>query len=151
MYVPKNVQQEEKGGSRHRGILYMSPSQFLLDRPQALSSYLPEFPTTTRDDSSSSKVTCPQLTSFRFDCAKSLIFTISHSLKSVNSDFTLAIRSLKFGQAKTHFLVSCWGKKRIRNMARPGIEPTISRSDIDCANHYSIGPLLENQQIYLYI
>ena len=108
------------------------------------SSYLPEFPSTTRDDSSSSKVTCPQLTSFRFDCAKSLIFTISHSLKSVNSDFTLAIRSLKFGQAKTHFLVSCWGKKRIRNMARPGIEPTISRSDIDCANHYSIGPLLEN-------
>ena len=25
----------------------------------------------------------------------------------------------------------------------------ISRSEVDHANHYSIGPLLENQQIYL--
>ena len=29
-------------------------------------------------------------------------------------------------------------------MARPGFEPTISRSEVDRANHYSIGPLLEN-------
>ena len=35
-------------------------------------------------------------------------------------------------------------------MARPGFKPMISRSEIDCANHYSIGPLLENWQIYLY-
>jgi hypothetical protein len=34
-------------------------------------------------------------------------------------------------------------------MARPGFEPTISRSEVDRANHYSIGPLLENWQIYL--
>ena len=35
-------------------------------------------------------------------------------------------------------------------MARPGFETTISRSEVDRANHYSIGPLLENHQIYLY-
>ena len=29
-------------------------------------------------------------------------------------------------------------------MARPGFEPMISRSEVDRANHYSIGPLLEN-------
>ena len=34
-------------------------------------------------------------------------------------------------------------------MARPEFEPTISRSEVDHANHYSIGPLLEKQQIYL--
>ena len=34
-------------------------------------------------------------------------------------------------------------------MAWPGFEPTIRRSEVDRANHYSIGPLLENQQIYL--
>ena len=30
-----------------------------------------------------------------------------------------------------------------------GFDPTISRSEVDLANHYSIGPLLENKQIYL--
>ena len=60
-------------------------------------------------------------------------------LKSVNSTFTLAIRSQKFGQAK----VSCWEKKEEKNMAKPGFEPTISRSEVDHASHYSIGPLLE--------
>ena len=35
-------------------------------------------------------------------------------------------------------------------MTRLGSEPPISRSEVDCANHYSIGPLLENWQIYLY-
>ena len=34
-------------------------------------------------------------------------------------------------------------------MARPGFEHTISRSEVDRANHYSIGSLLENWQIYL--
>ena len=34
-------------------------------------------------------------------------------------------------------------------MARPGFEPMISRSEVDRANHYSIGSLLENWQIYL--
>ena len=34
-------------------------------------------------------------------------------------------------------------------MARPGFKPMISRSEVDRANHYSIGPLLENRQIYL--
>ena len=31
-----------------------------------------------------------------------------------------------------------------------GLEPTISRSEVDRAHRYSIGPLLENWQIYLY-
>ena len=35
-------------------------------------------------------------------------------------------------------------------MAWPGFEPTFSRSEVDHANHYSIGSLLENQQIYLF-
>ena len=35
-------------------------------------------------------------------------------------------------------------------MARPGFEPTISRSEVDRANRYSIGPMLEYWQIYLY-
>ena len=34
-------------------------------------------------------------------------------------------------------------------MARPGFEPTISRSEVDHSNHYSIGHLFEIQQIYL--
>ena len=34
-------------------------------------------------------------------------------------------------------------------MARPGFEPMISRSEVDRANHYSIGSLLENLQIHL--
>ena len=35
-------------------------------------------------------------------------------------------------------------------MARPGFKPMISRSEVDRANHYSIGPLLGNLQIYLF-
>ena len=35
-------------------------------------------------------------------------------------------------------------------MTRPGFETAINRSEVDRATHYSIGPLLENQQIYLY-
>ena len=63
----------------------------------------------------------------------------------------MAVRSRKFGRAKTRFL-SHVGEKMTKNMARPGFEPTISRSEVDCkvvdcANYYSIGPLLEN---YLY-
>ena len=42
-------------------------------------------------------------------------------LKSVNSNFTLALRSGKFGQAKTHFL-SHVGGKREKKMAKPGFE-----------------------------
>ena len=34
-------------------------------------------------------------------------------------------------------------------MARPRLEPMISRSEVDYANHYSIDPLLESLQIYL--
>ena len=34
-------------------------------------------------------------------------------------------------------------------MARPGFEPMISRSEVHCANHYSIGQLFEIIQIYL--
>ena len=34
-------------------------------------------------------------------------------------------------------------------MARPGLEPMINRSEVDRANHYSIGPLLANQQFCL--
>jgi hypothetical protein len=34
-------------------------------------------------------------------------------------------------------------------MARPGYKLMISRSEVNCANHYSTDPLLENQQIYL--
>ena len=41
-------------------------------------------------------------------------------------------------QAKTHFL-SHLGEKKRKNMARSGFEPTISRSEVDHANHYSIG------------
>ena len=56
-----------------------------------------------------------------------------YMLKSVNSNFTLAVHSPKLGQAKDHFLPH-FGEK---NMAKPGFEPTISRSKVDCANHYS--------------
>ena len=35
-------------------------------------------------------------------------------------------------------------------MARLGLESMISRSEVNRANHYSIGPLLENWQIYLF-
>ena len=34
-------------------------------------------------------------------------------------------------------------------MTGPGSEPTISRSEVNHANHYSIGPLLENWQIVM--
>jgi hypothetical protein len=34
-------------------------------------------------------------------------------------------------------------------MARPGFEPTISRTEVDRANRYSIGHLFESWQIYL--
>ena len=34
-------------------------------------------------------------------------------------------------------------------MARLGFEHIISGSEVDCANHYSIGHLFEIQQIYL--
>ena len=54
-------------------------------------------------------------------------------LKSVNSNFTLAVHSPKIKEAKTHF-----GEKKEKNMASPGFEPTISKSDVDRANHYSI-------------
>ena len=37
-----------------------------------------------------------------------------------------------------------------KNMARLRFEPMISRSEINWANQYSIGSLLENKQIYLY-
>ena len=36
-------------------------------------------------------------------------------------------------------------------MARLGFEPMISRPEVDRANTYSIGPLLENWQVYLSI
>ena len=59
----------------------------------------------------------------------------------VNSTCTLAERSQKFGQANTHFLSHVWGKRE-KKMAKPGFEPTISRIEIDHANHNSIGPVL---------
>ena len=43
-------------------------------------------------------------------------------LKSVDSNFTLAVHSPKFGQAKAHFLRHLEEKKR-NNMARLGFEP----------------------------
>ena len=60
-------------------------------------------------------------------------------LKSVISNFTLAVRS----QAKTYFLPHVGEKKR-KNMARPGFESTISRSEVNRANHHFTGPLLDN-------
>ena len=59
-------------------------------------------------------------------------------LKSVNSNFTLAVNSPKLDQAKTHFLSHLGEKKK------KIFEPPISRSEDDGVNHYSIGPLLEN-------
>ena len=67
---------------------------------------------------------------------------LSYPLKSVNSNLTLAVHSPKLGQAKTHFLSHFGGKKR-KNMARPGFEPMISRSEVGLANQYSIGPLIK--------
>ena len=46
-------------------------------------------------------------------------------LKSVNSNFTLAVNTPKLDQAKTHFL-SHLGEKKRKNVARPGFEPMIS-------------------------
>ena len=60
----------------------------------------------------------------------------SLALKSVNFNYTLAVCSWKFEQAKTHFLSNV-GEK---NMCRPGFETTISRSEVDRANH--ITPLV---------
>ena len=48
-------------------------------------------------------------------------------LKSVNSNFTLAVHSPKFGQAKTHFLSHLCENEKIY-MARQGFESMISRS-----------------------
>ena len=63
-------------------------------------------------------------------------------LKSVNSNFTLAVHSPKLNQAKTHFL-SHFSEKKRKNMARLGFEPMISGSEVARANHYSIGHLFE--------
>ena len=49
-------------------------------------------------------------------------FTLG-ALKSVNFNFTLAVHSPKFNQAKAHFL-SHVGEKKRKNMARPGFEPS---------------------------
>ena len=70
---------------------------------------------------------------------KSRSFTVGASFR-LSSYYSL-------NKAKTHFL-SHLGEKKRRNMARPGFEPTISRSEVDLANHYSIGHLLELWQIY---
>ena len=42
-------------------------------------------------------------------------------------------------------------KRKRKNMARQRFEPTISRSEVDRANHYSIGHLFEIKQIYLLV
>ena len=39
------------------------------------------------------------------------------------------------------------GEKKRKNMTRPGCEPTISRSKVDRANLYSIGPLIHLRYI----
>ena len=72
---------------------------------------------------------------------------LSCMLKSVNSNFTLAVHSPKFGQAKTHFLCH-FGKKREKIWRGRDSNPW-SVDQKSRANHYSICPLLENQQIYL--
>ena len=59
---------------------------------------------------------------------------MSSFLKSVDSNFTLAVHSPKLNQAKTHFL-SHLGEKKRKNMTRKGFEPTISRSEVGRANH----------------
>ena len=74
---------------------------------------------------------------------KRILRVLFRSLKSVNSNFTLVVHSPKLNHAKTHFL-SHFEEKKEKNMARPGFKPMISRSEVDRANHYSIGPLLEN-------
>ena len=50
----------------------------------------------------------------------------------VDSNFNLAVHSPKFGQAKNHFFTH-FGEKKSKNMARPGFEPMISRSEVDRA------------------
>ena len=55
---------------------------------------------------------------------------MNRKLKSVNSNFTLAVHSPKLGQAQTHFL-SYFGEKKKTNIARPGFEPTISSLEVD--------------------
>ena len=72
----------------------------------------------------------------------------ANTLESVNSNFTLAVCSRKFEQAKTHFLCHL-GEKKSKNMAGPGFEPRISKSDVERANHYTIGPLMERWQLCL--
>ena len=42
----------------------------------------------------------------------------------------MAVHSPKLNHAKTHFL-SHFGEKKEKNMARPGFEPTINRSEVD--------------------
>ena len=79
---------------------------------------------------------------------QNLTFIFWYVLKSVKSNFSLAVHSPKLDQAKTHFL-SHIGEKNKKNMARPWFEPTISRSEVGHANHYSIGHLFEIWQIYL--
>ena len=48
-----------------------------------------------------------------------------------NTSFSFNNTTSKLSQAKTHFLFH-FGEKKRKNMARPGVEPTISRSEVDC-------------------
>jgi hypothetical protein len=75
-----------------------------------------------------------------------ILFKVMHNqlldflnLKSVNLNFTLAVHSTKFGQSQTHFL-SHFGEKKRKNMARPGFEPMISRSEVDRASITPLNP-----------
>ena len=63
-------------------------------------------------------------------------------LESVNSNFTLAVRSRKFGQAKTHFLSHVGEKIWLGQDLNP-------RSADQNSIVLTITPL-ENQQIYLF-
>jgi hypothetical protein len=65
-------------------------------------------------------------------------------IKSVNSNFTLAVHS---DRPRLTFCLIL--RKKRKNMATLGFEPTISRSEVGCVNHYSIGILFVIQQIYL--
>ena len=69
-------------------------------------------------------------------------FFLHQTLKSVNSNFTLAVHSPEFNHAKTH-LLSHFEEKKRKIMARPGFEPMISRWEVHRANNYSMGHLLE--------
>ena len=63
---------------------------------------------------------------------KSNLLLMSESpkrVKSVKSNFTLAVHSTKLNPAKTHFL-SHLGEKKRKNMARLGFEPMINRSEL---------------------